>query len=85
MLWSRPRILDYDVPASYEGCNTMPIEPKDETLRKALRWICQQRQHDQGAGIAALVEQAGEKFNLSPLDEEFLWRSLVEGPNPSEP
>ena len=50
--------------------------PKGEPLRRAIRWISQRRQ-DPGADIAKVVQEAGVQFDLSPLDQEFLWRTFV--------
>jgi len=36
-------------------------------LRSALRWLSAEGRHD-----AAAVEEACKRFDLSPLDEEFL-------------
>ena len=50
----------------------MSLWPKGEGLRKALRWLAEQRAHS-----LAEVEEAARRFNLSPLEEEFLIRWLV--------
>lgn len=42
---------------------------RGEALRKALRWLSDAGRHD-----AAAVEEACRRFDLSPLDEEFLLR-----------
>lgn len=41
--------------------------PAGEGLRSALRWLSAERRHD-----AAAIEEACRRFDLSPLDEEFL-------------
>jgi mannose-6-phosphate isomerase-like protein (cupin superfamily) len=41
--------------------------PTGDGLRRALRWLSEQRRHDLTA-----VEEACRLFDLSPLDEEFL-------------
>ena len=50
--------------------------PEGEGLRRALQWISQVREQDPGEPLRNLIDQAGKKFDLSPLDEEFLWRTL---------
>lgn len=50
--------------------------PKGESLRRAIRWISENRQ-DPGADIAKLVQEAGVRFDLSPLVQEYLWRTFV--------
>jgi len=49
-----------------------PVVPKGEALRRALAWI-----GDQGHCDLAVVEEASRRFDLTPLDEEFLIRQLV--------
>jgi hypothetical protein len=42
-------------------------KPAGQALRDALRWLSAEGRHD-----AAAVEEACRRFDLSPLDEEFL-------------
>lgn len=48
--------------------------PQGEDIRKAVRWISEMRQTDPNADPSKLVEQACLKFNLSPLDAQYLSR-----------
>ncbi len=48
------------------------IEPAGEHLRKAIRWISEERQEDHGKRLVRLIEDACIRFNLSPIDQEFL-------------
>ena len=50
------------------------VEPESENVRKAVQWISDKRQYEEGGPLVTLVEQASERFNLSPKDEEFLFR-----------
>ena len=50
------------------------IGPEEENVRKAIQWISDKRQYEEGGPLATLVEKASERFNLSPKDEEFLFR-----------
>lgn len=43
------------------------IFPKGEPLRNAASWLLEQERHDMNA-----VEEACRRFDLSPLEEEFL-------------
>jgi hypothetical protein len=52
----------------------MPILPQGEAIRKAVKWISETRQSDPGADPDQLVEQACLKFNLSPIDAQYLSR-----------
>ena len=43
------------------------LMPKGTDLLSAIRWLSQQQRHDRHA-----IEEAALRFDLSPLDEEFL-------------
>jgi hypothetical protein len=55
-----------------------PIQPQGEDLRKAVKWISEERQAGTDLSRGKLVEQAAVKFNLSPIDVEFLTRFVKE-------
>ena len=48
------------------------VQPEGEELRKAVKWISDERQYGSGKTLLKLIEEAGLKFNLSPLDQEYL-------------
>jgi hypothetical protein len=48
------------------------IQPEGEKLRKAVKWISDQRQYGPEKKPAKLIEAACFKFNLSPADAEYL-------------
>lgn len=50
--------------------------PKGETLRRAIRWISEHRD-DPGIRLADVVNEAGLRFDLSPLDQEYLWHTFL--------
>ena len=54
------------------------IQPKGEDLRKAVKWISEERKYNPEAKPAKLVEEACLKFDLSPKDAEFLTRFVLE-------
>jgi hypothetical protein len=56
----------------------MTILPEGEQLRRAIKWISDQRAADPEASLFKLVEEACLKFDLPPKDEEFLLHSLAE-------
>lgn len=56
----------------------MSIQPEGEDLRKAVKWISEQRQDDPDQQLPALVEAASRRYNLSPRDETFLSRFVRE-------
>ncbi|MCG6918290.1 MAG: hypothetical protein LJE89_12190 [Deltaproteobacteria bacterium] len=50
------------------------VGPEGENVRKAVQWISDKRQYEGGSPLASLIEEASGRFNLSPKDEEFLFR-----------
>ena len=60
------------------GENNMSIQPQGEEIRKAVRWVSEERQFSPGKTLKQLLEQACIKFNLSPKDAEFLDRFVTE-------
>jgi hypothetical protein len=56
----------------------MSIQPQGEDLRKAVKWISEEKEYNPAASINQLIESACMKFNLSPLDAEFLGRLVRE-------
>ena len=52
----------------------MSIEPQGESLRKAVKWISEERRFNPQADLKKLIENACIQFNLSPKDEDFLLR-----------
>jgi len=53
------------------------IMPASELTRKAIAWICGKREEG-GHALPGLIEEAAARFNLSPLDVEFLQRFFRE-------
>jgi hypothetical protein len=56
----------------------MTIHPKGEDLRKAVKWLSEERKYNKEKKLKALIEEACLKFNLSPVDADFLLRKLLE-------
>jgi len=54
------------------------IMPQGDDLRKAVKWISEERQSNPAKNIAKLVEEASVKFDLSPADGEFLFKLFKE-------
>jgi len=48
-----------------------PIVPHGHALRRAVAWLA-----DQEAWTAQRVEEACQRFDVTPADEEFLLREL---------
>jgi hypothetical protein len=45
-------------------------------LKKAIQWIDQRRREDPKASKATLIDEASRRFELSPLQADFLYRHL---------
>ena len=48
------------------------IQPEGENLRKAVKWISDERQYGPEKKTVKLIEEACLKFNLSPVEAEYL-------------
>jgi hypothetical protein len=48
-----------------------PLVPRGEALRHAIAWLA-----ERGAWTPQLVEEACQRFDVDPADEEFLLREL---------
>jgi len=44
-----------------------PIVPKGQALRRAVAWLA-----EQGSWTPDFIDQASQRFDLSPAEEEFL-------------
>lgn len=53
---------------------TKPLQPRGEALRRAIRWLSDQP--DRGS---ATIDRAAARFDLSPLDTQFLVDMFVHG------
>ena len=52
------------------------VEPAGEDLRKAVKWISEVRQDEPDKKLSKLIEEACMRFDLTPVDAEFLQRTL---------
>jgi len=48
------------------------LMPPGEDVRKAIKWIVENLEADPGRSRIKLIEEAVFRFDLSPLDAEFL-------------
>ncbi len=48
-----------------------PVVPEGDALRRAVAWLA-----EQGTWTPSLIQQACQRFDLSPADEEFLIREF---------
>jgi hypothetical protein len=47
-------------------------------IKQAVKWIDEQLRDTPGADRTKLIDEAGRRFDLTPLDSEFLLRHLSE-------
>ena len=50
----------------------MSILPEGTQLRKAIRWLSDERLNNPGASLFKLIDEASLRFDLPPKDEQFL-------------
>lgn len=53
------------------------VLPQGESIRRALRWLDDRVQDDPRADRARLIGEAATRFDLTPLEEDFLLRNWV--------
>jgi hypothetical protein len=56
----------------------MSILPEGEQLRKAVKWVSDERIEHPEIPLFTLIEKACLKFDLPPKDGEFLMRYITE-------
>jgi len=47
-------------------------------IKQAITWIDGQLHDDPKADRTKLIDEASRRFDLSPLDTDFVWRHLAE-------
>jgi hypothetical protein len=52
------------------------VQPEGENLRKAVKWISEERKYNLEKTLSGLIEKACLKFDLSPMDAEYLFRFI---------
>lgn len=56
----------------------MSIQPEGESLRKAVKWISEEEKAGSPKTRQELMAAACLKFNLTPIEAEYLSRSFKE-------
>ena len=56
----------------------MDIQPTGEDLRKAIKWVSDERKYSPEKELKAVIQEACIKFDLSPIDADFLLSKLLE-------
>lgn len=49
-------------------------------IKQAIKWIDERLREQPGAPRAKLVDEASRRFDLTPLDADFLFRHLADRP-----
>ena len=57
------------------------IMPEGDEIRKAVKWICDERGEDHGR-IKELIDKASVEFDLSPVETDFLYRFFSDNQAP---
>lgn len=50
--------------------------PRNELVRRAFEWIMSERSLNPSKTLRALLDEAGMRFNLTPMDDQALSRLL---------
>jgi hypothetical protein len=61
-----------------QGTMNEGLLPEGESLRKAVRWLSGRLAEGLPVSLK-LIEEAALRFDLSPLEEEFLCKEWLEG------
>ncbi|MDQ7787178.1 MAG: hypothetical protein RDU01_06180 [Thermodesulfovibrionales bacterium] len=56
----------------------MSILPEGESIRRAVKWLSDERIDNPGASLSKLIGEACLKFDLPPKDAEFLMNFFSE-------
>lgn len=51
-------------------------------IRAAVQWIDEQLRERPGADTVTLIDEASRRFDLTPLDEDFLARHMAQRARP---
>ena len=54
------------------------VQPKGEDIRRAVKWITEEKTYNPQKKLSELIKEACLKFDLSPMAAEFLTRTLME-------
>ncbi|MCK9274632.1 MAG: hypothetical protein M0P57_06035 [Syntrophales bacterium] len=60
------------------------VQPKGEKIRQAIKSISNKMEEEESQSFSKLIQKAGQEFNLSPMEEEFLHNFFKESKKKSE-
>jgi len=52
------------------------VQPEGENIRKAFKWIAEEHKYNPEAKLAKLIQEACLKFDLAPMDADYLFKML---------
>jgi hypothetical protein len=55
------------------------LQPRGEKMRKTVRWICETLRDNPGKGRMQVIREAEIRFDLSPLEANFISDKLGNG------
>jgi hypothetical protein len=58
--------------------------PEGEILRRSIGWVNEKREQKPGTPLITLIEEAGQQFDLSPKDCDFLLQFFTAPKNGNE-
>ena len=56
------------------------ILPTGELVRKAAAFVAETRKAEPSRSLESILDEAGMRFNLTPLDSEALYRLFADSP-----
>ena len=56
------------------------ILPTGELVRRAAAFVAETRKAEPARSLDSILDEAGMRFNLTPLDSEALYRLFAESP-----
>lgn len=55
------------------------VQQKGDKMRQAIKRISARLEEKEETKLSQLVQEAGQEFNLSPMEQEFLFNFFKEG------
>ncbi|MBW1616195.1 MAG: hypothetical protein JRJ49_06620 [Deltaproteobacteria bacterium] len=55
----------------------MSVQPEGEHIKKAIKWLSDQREENKNKSEEAILEEASVRFNLSPNDTEYIKKFVI--------
>jgi hypothetical protein len=55
------------------------VQPEGENLRRAVKWISEEHKYNPKSTLSKLIDAACLKFDLSPMEAEYLAKWVKHG------